>query len=287
MRSHWVTLGLVAIAIHLTGCGGGSGAQDAGRSDGRVDSGNASAVDTKLDSQLADATDVAMASDSGTDVGPNGADSGRDVATDSVDAVTAVDSSVDAPADSGPDLDSSIASGDAAEASGPQDGAADFSSIDATDASRPSDASDGRSQCIRPAGSRTLVFESQYLNLDTGTISMSSGPGPGDPSDSGWDIQIAYNGGRAVHSVVFHNQLHDQIAHLRVRTFSSVTSDDVAAASFQTGLIDEPFDNTRAILIRTDTGAVFAIGNPVETDTNVTFDTERIDFAGCADAGTN
>jgi len=97
----------------------------------------------------------------------------------------------------------------------------------------------------------------------------------------------AFNGARSVHSVVFHNQTGDQIAHLRGRSFSSVTSDDVATAAFQTGLIDEPFDNTRAILIRTQGGAVYAIGNPVETATNVTFDTERIDFGGCGDGGGN
>ncbi len=47
-------------------------------------------------------------------------------------------------------------------------------------------------------------------------------------------------------------------------TLASLTEADVQAATFTTELVDESFDAGRVILIRTDLGSTYALGNPVE-----------------------
>jgi len=51
--------------------------------------------------------------------------------------------------------------------------------------------------------------------------------------------------------------------------------EDARAATFTTSLVDAPFDSSRVILIRTDQGVMFKLGNPVEAELvvdGVTFD---------------
>ena len=55
-----------------------------------------------------------------------------------------------------------------------------------------------------------------------------------------------------------------EIAFLDERPFNSVTGGDIADAEFTTGLIGVPFKNDDTVLLKTDTGDIFKIGNPVE-----------------------
>ena len=117
--------------------------------------------------------------------------------------------------------------------------------------------------------SQWLGYSDDYMNLDVPSVERDVYMSPTDP---GWDFYIAYNGSTSVHSRIFQNGGNGvEIAHLRGRTFSTVTDCDIAGATFTTGLIDEPFDTTRTILIRTDLGSVYKVGNPVETTVSVTF----------------
>jgi hypothetical protein len=116
----------------------------------------------------------------------------------------------------------------------------------------------------------TMQFEEEQLNLDTGVKTACGLGGPSCPA--GVDFNIAYNSQRPVHAVVFqHSGL--QIAHLRGASFGAVHAADTVSAGFTTSLIDEPFDNTRVILIRTDANKIYKLGNPAETATTVAFDT--------------
>ncbi len=114
--------------------------------------------------------------------------------------------------------------------------------------------------------SATLGFEMDFIDLDTGVVTRDDFMGGGPEND----LNIAYNAGRPVHSVVF-QQFGREIAHLTGVAYADVTGCDVAGAAFTTSLIDISFDPGRVILVRTDTGAVFKMGNPVEGDT-LTFD---------------
>ena len=56
----------------------------------------------------------------------------------------------------------------------------------------------------------------------------------------------------------------------RMRFCATLTEADVAGATFGTELVADPFDAGRVILIRTDAGSVYALGNPVEDMTALT-----------------
>ncbi len=109
------------------------------------------------------------------------------------------------------------------------------------------------------------------MDLDTGAVQESCR----DPAAeaSGWDILVAYHADRQLRSVLFQNPSRQvQIAHLPGRSFEEVTAADIEGAPFTEGAVDEPFDDARVILIRTDLGAVFKLGNPLEADDGLTFD---------------
>lgn len=122
---------------------------------------------------------------------------------------------------------------------------------------------------------QTLAFEAQCLDLDTGTVAGT----PEDPCDAiefdetPWDLRIAYHADRTVHSVVVLNLGGTlEIAYLEGAVFAEVTGDAIPAASFASEELDVPFDGTAVILIRTDLGAVYKLGNPTEDEAGSTFD---------------
>ena len=118
----------------------------------------------------------------------------------------------------------------------------------------------------------TLQFDKERLDLDTGEIVESLDlPSPGE-SDA-WDLGVARNSNRDAKAVILQNRSNEvEIAHLPGRTFAEVTSDDIEAASFTTEPVDESFGAGLVILVRTDTGLVFKLGNAAETADGVTFD---------------
>ena len=130
--------------------------------------------------------------------------------------------------------------------------------------------------CSGDVSSYTLDFEAEYVDLDGGTtehVDFGS-----FPENDGWDVMVAYNAGGTVHSVLFQNQSDGrEIAHLTGASFDAVSAADAASASFTTSLIDASFDTDRVVLIRTDLGAVYKLGNPDEDDQGLTFDAALLD----------
>lgn len=117
----------------------------------------------------------------------------------------------------------------------------------------------------------TLAFETDFLDLDTGTIVE----GEIGPPTTPWDVKAPYNSNGTVHARIFQNRVNSVEVAFLDKTFTEVTSCDVAAATFTTDLVDEPFAADVTVLVKTDQGAIFKLGNPSESDAdnNVTFDT--------------
>ncbi len=135
----------------------------------------------------------------------------------------------------------------------------------------PSKTEPGVCGCKVDATGVTVGFEDSRLNLDTGSVEIIQGPF-GNPTDSGWDLKIAYNGNGNVHSIVFQNQGNSlKVVHLQT-VFDNTTICDATSATFTTNLIDSPFTSATTILIATDQNMVFKLGNPAENSTGVTFD---------------
>ena len=124
----------------------------------------------------------------------------------------------------------------------------------------------------------TLRFSRDRPNLENGELTDC--PFGFCSSEVDWDLYAYYSSQTTPKSVIRQNQTTDvEIAHLPGVTLSELTEADVAAATFTTTLVADPFDAGRVILIRTDLGSVYALGNPVE-DTNaqtLTFDAAWID----------
>jgi hypothetical protein len=107
----------------------------------------------------------------------------------------------------------------------------------------------------------------EYLDLDSGTVQQCDL----GFCEQGVDLHVAYNAGRIPHSVVFQD-FPAEIAHVVGIAFADVTGCDAQAAVFHQDVLDVPFDEGLVILIRTDQGATFKLGNPIETDLGLTFD---------------
>jgi hypothetical protein len=123
-----------------------------------------------------------------------------------------------------------------------------------------------------------LRFSRDRPNLENGELTDC--PFGFCASEEDWDLYVYYSSQTTPKSVIRQNQTTGvEIAHLPGVTLSELTEADVAAATFTTTLVADPFDAGRVILIRTDLGSVYALGNPVE-DTNaqtLTFDAAWID----------
>jgi hypothetical protein len=89
----------------------------------------------------------------------------------------------------------------------------------------------------------------------------------------GTDVRIAYNALRFDHSVVVPGAAEGvELAFVAGVPFDGVTTELVAALSFSPYAVDEPFSPFDTVVVRTDNGAVFKLGNASESDTEVTFD---------------
>jgi hypothetical protein len=121
--------------------------------------------------------------------------------------------------------------------------------------------------------SYTVRFSRDRPNLDDGQITECSFGIC--PTNEEWDLWVYNNTSTTPHSVIRQNQTTGvEIAHLPGVTLDELTEEDVAGATFGTALVADPFDAGRVILIRTDVGSVYALGNPVEdlTALTLTFD---------------
>jgi hypothetical protein len=85
------------------------------------------------------------------------------------------------------------------------------------------------------------------------------------PTEEGWDLYVQFNSAADPQAVVRQNQTTGvQIAHLPGVSLGTVTEADVAGAVFTTEPVNDSFGTDRVILIKTDTGSIYALGNPVE-----------------------
>jgi hypothetical protein len=122
----------------------------------------------------------------------------------------------------------------------------------------------------------TLVYEREGLDLDTGMIVPVEPDGVvSDPSSPQPDFVVTYNAERPTCAVISQNQQNNvEIAFLDNVAFNLVDPSDLAGLNFSTGLIDEPFETRDSIVLRTDTGVHYLLGNPIEEATRVTFDSQ-------------
>lgn len=127
--------------------------------------------------------------------------------------------------------------------------------------------------------SYTIRFSRERPDLDTGEIEEC--PFGFCDSNANWDIYAENNSDTDPHTIIRQNQtINTEIAHLPGVTLDGLTEADYDGATFTTELVEDPFDAGRVILIKSEPGNVYALGNPVEdtesTTTTVTFDAALI-----------
>jgi hypothetical protein len=113
----------------------------------------------------------------------------------------------------------------------------------------------------------TIQFSRERPDLDTGAITVCAFGIC--PTQEAWDLFVYNNTQTEPRSTIRQNQtIGVQIAHLPGVTLAGMTEADFNSATFTTDLVADPFDAGRVILIRSDLGNVYALGNPVEDLTN-------------------
>ena len=114
----------------------------------------------------------------------------------------------------------------------------------------------------------TLAYETQRLNLDSGAVIDATLPGEEDA-----DISFAYNALRSPNAVMLPADTEGiEFSYLWGTAFDSVTTETLVSLTFSTEIVDESFSAGDTFVVRTDTGAVFKLGNAFESEAGVTFD---------------
>lgn len=119
--------------------------------------------------------------------------------------------------------------------------------------------------CAPDAPSEYMLRSSRDRpDLDTGTIvECSFGI---CPSDEVWDIWVKFKS-TDPQAHIYQNQTTGnevEVAHVSGTTLAELTEADYEAATFSTELVESPFDANTVVLVRTQLGNVYALGNPVE-----------------------
>jgi hypothetical protein len=125
--------------------------------------------------------------------------------------------------------------------------------------------------------SYTVQFVRQRPDLDTGEITVC--PFGICSTNEAWDFHVFNNIQTQPRSVIRQNQTTGvEIAHISGVTLVGLREAHFNEATFTTQWVEEPFGSGKVILIRTDLGNVFALGNPVEDTVNgtLTFDAALI-----------
>lgn len=85
------------------------------------------------------------------------------------------------------------------------------------------------------------------------------------PSDAEWDLYVEFNAQSQPQSIVRQNTVAGlEIAHVVGVPLAELTEEAVNGAVFTAELEDRAFSSGSTILLRTTSGAVFALGNPTE-----------------------
>jgi hypothetical protein len=124
------------------------------------------------------------------------------------------------------------------------------------------------------AADATLGFETQAIDLDTGTITEQF-PDLMDGTE-GTDILIGYNADRIPHAILMPVGEGVTLAVMSNTSYDSVTAEDVAGLSFSAGVIDQPLEASDTVVVKTGAGATFKLGNVFEDEAGVTFNYEQL-----------
>jgi len=116
-------------------------------------------------------------------------------------------------------------------------------------------------------GTVTIAYEREVLDLDTGSVGELS---PEKLIESG-DIRVAYNASRSTKSVLVAEGTGREIAVVEGLSFDGVTEETITDVVFSGVPVDVPFSSDVTVLVRTDLGVVFKLGNATETAVSVTF----------------
>ena len=136
--------------------------------------------------------------------------------------------------------------------------------------------------CAPPAPTPYTIRESRDRpDMDTGTtVECSFGL---CPSDDAWDFYTDFvSGGDTQATIVQNAGIGVEVAHLSGVTLATLTEADYESATFSAEAASGPFAPEDVVLVRTDQGAVYALGNPVETSLTLTltFDAVQIVLPG-------
>jgi hypothetical protein len=120
----------------------------------------------------------------------------------------------------------------------------------------------------------TMEVESEVLDLDAGTVVDALTEDLTTPT--GADLQLAYNADLTPHAVVFPVGEGVELAFVASVGFDGISSSDVSNLAFSTEPIDLPFSANDCVVIRTDQGMVFKLGNAIESGMSITFNYEPL-----------
>ena len=85
------------------------------------------------------------------------------------------------------------------------------------------------------------------------------------PTNDAWDLYVQFNTSASPQSVIRQNTTTGvQLAHVTGVSLATITEADVTGATFTTDPIDDSFDSGRVVLVKTDAGNIYGLGNPVE-----------------------
>lgn len=120
----------------------------------------------------------------------------------------------------------------------------------------------------------TMDLASEALDLDTGTVSATPAADPAGPA--GADVKLAYNADRTPHAVVFPTGNGVEMAFIAGVGFDGITSSDIAELTFSAEPPDLAFSADDCVVVKTDQGAYFKLGNANENGLSVTFNYEQL-----------
>ena len=127
---------------------------------------------------------------------------------------------------------------------------------------------------IEAAESATIEMETQALNLDNGVVSDSAGDLTAEPT--GADVLFSYHADWTPHAVVWPAVEGIEFAFIDNVSFNDVSVADMAGLSFSAEPLDLPLETGDTVVVLTDTGAVYKLGNAMESAGTVTISYEQI-----------
>ena len=108
-----------------------------------------------------------------------------------------------------------------------------------------------------------LYFQRDFLDLDTARTERNVAHDPEFPE---WDVKVVED------YLIIHNQEGSaEIAYLEGCSFEAATTIDASDAAFSSDLLEIPFEGNMVILVKTDLGKIYKLGNPVEGEFGLKF----------------